>query len=195
MSLKRNILFTKDTTQEYLVKDWKSMNQNNALVDYLQFSALLTYPDWRRRNSLLRGRVCRSGFALSAFSGRRDEQFTSKLQTVSTVPSVTRHKTEMNRNWMAPPLCRKSQKAQGVCIVASRAGRCWNLSSHGGGWGDSRTQVLQGEEMVTQAETGLLKSHNTISSISWSRSYLGTQPSFSLALLASPRRKSTSVGR
>ena len=72
-------------------------------------------------------------FALSAFSGRRDEQFTSKLQTVSTVPSVTRHKTEMNRNWMAPPLCRKSQKARGVCIVAARAGRCWNLSSHGGG--------------------------------------------------------------
>ncbi len=45
MSLKRNILFTKDTTQEYLVKDWNSMNQNNALVDYLQFSTLLTHPD------------------------------------------------------------------------------------------------------------------------------------------------------
>ena len=45
MTLKRNILFTKDKTQVYLVKDWKSMNQKNALADYSQFSALLTHQD------------------------------------------------------------------------------------------------------------------------------------------------------
>ena len=65
-------------------------------------------------------------FALSAFFTRRDKQFTSKLQTVSTVPSLTRHDGDGT-----PPLCRKSQK-RSVFVVAARAGRCWNLSSHGG---------------------------------------------------------------
>ena len=38
MFLKRNILFTKDTTQEYLVNERKYMNQKNALADYSSFS-------------------------------------------------------------------------------------------------------------------------------------------------------------
>ena len=50
----------------------------------------------------------------------------SNRQVVSEVLSVTRHKTEMNRNFFVAQTLYKTKNAQGVCVVAAHIGRCWN---------------------------------------------------------------------
>ena len=57
---------------------------------------------------------------------RRESGLVSNRKVASEILSVTRDKTEMNLNLVAPPLYIKSQNAQSVCVVAARIGRCWN---------------------------------------------------------------------